>query len=202
MSNVIEDGHPEWLARIGRAWGWVLAMGVVSVLVGLATIIYPGATLVVVAVLFGVQLIVLAVYRFVDAVASSGQRGWHNVVSAVLAAIAFIAGVYLLRHPVLSILILAVLLGIFWILHGVFDLFLSVSDRAMPARGWLAASAILSIIVGVLVLFYPGISLLTVTMILGLWLVVYGLILAVIAFRLRSQNQQAGAHVGGQVSPN
>jgi uncharacterized membrane protein HdeD (DUF308 family) len=111
MSNVIEDGHPEWLARIGRAWGWVLAMGVVSVLVGLATIIYPGATLVVVAVLFGVQLIVLAVYRFVDAVASSGQRGWHNVVSAVLAAIAFIAGVYLLRHPVLSILILAVLLG-------------------------------------------------------------------------------------------
>jgi uncharacterized membrane protein HdeD (DUF308 family) len=56
--------------------------------------------------------------------------------------------------------------------------------------------------VGVLVLFYPGISLLTVTMILGLWLVVYGLILAVIAFRLRSQNQQAGAHVGGQVSPN
>jgi uncharacterized membrane protein HdeD (DUF308 family) len=72
----------------------------------------------------------------------------------------------------------------------------------MPARGWLAASAILSIIVGVLVLFYPGISLLTVTMILGLWLVVYGLILAVIAFRLRSQNQQAGAHVGGQVSPN
>ena len=200
MSNVTEYGHPDGLARVGRAWGWVLAMGVVSVLVGLATIIYPRATLVVVAVLFGVQLIMLSVYRFVSAVASSGQRGWQNVVSAVLAAIAFVAGIYLLRHPYLTVLILAVLLGIFWTVHGVFDLFLSVSNPALPARGWLAGSAVLSIVVGVVVLFYPGISLLTVTMVLGLWLVAYGLILAVIAFRLRSQNQQARARVGGEVS--
>jgi hypothetical protein len=27
MSNVTEYGQPEGLARIGRAWGWVLALG-------------------------------------------------------------------------------------------------------------------------------------------------------------------------------
>jgi uncharacterized membrane protein HdeD (DUF308 family) len=201
MSDVIENGYAEWLARIGRAWGWVLAIGVVSVLLGLAAIVYPGATLLVIAVLFGVQLIALAVYRFVGALASSGQSGWQNVTSALLAAIAFTLGVYLLRHPFLSILILAVLLGVFWIAHGVFDLFLSVADSRMPGRGWTVASSVLSIVAGVVVLFAPAISLFTLTVVLGAWLVVYGLILVVRAFRLRSQTEYARGHVGGSVSP-
>jgi uncharacterized membrane protein HdeD (DUF308 family) len=201
MFEVTEKGHAEWLARIGTAWGWVLAMGVVSVLLGLVAIVYPGATLLVIAVIFGVQLIALAVYRFVGALASSGQSGWQNMTSALLAAIAFILGVYLLRHPFLSVLILAVLLGVFWIAYGVFDLFLSLADSAMPGRGWTAVSAILSIVAGVAVLFLPAIALFTVTLVLGAWLVVYGLVLVIRALRLRSQTEYARAHVGGSVSP-
>jgi uncharacterized membrane protein HdeD (DUF308 family) len=51
------------------------------------------------------------------------------------------------------------------------------------------ASGILNVVAGAIVFFYPGISLL-----LGIWLIIYGVILVVSAFRVRSA---AGA-IGGQ----
>jgi uncharacterized membrane protein HdeD (DUF308 family) len=53
------------LASIGRHWGWIMAFGVLTLLASIAVLAWPGRTLVVIAVLFGVQLIVTGIFRFV-----------------------------------------------------------------------------------------------------------------------------------------
>jgi uncharacterized membrane protein HdeD (DUF308 family) len=199
--EMTDNGPEEWLSRIGHGWGWMLSMGVISVVIGLVALVFPGPTLLAIAILFGIQLVALGVFRFVEAIATSARSGWLKAVNALLAVIAVVVGIYLLRHPFLSVLLLSVLLGIFWIAYGVFDLFLAAGDPRVPARAWVTAGAVLSIAAGAFILFVPGLSLLALVVALGVWLVVYGLILVVRAFRLRSAAGDARARPQGQMSP-
>ena len=67
------------VAGAGRMWEWVLAFGVINVVVGALTLTWPGRTLVVVAVLFGIQLVAAGIYRFVAALATDEAAGGARV---------------------------------------------------------------------------------------------------------------------------
>jgi uncharacterized membrane protein HdeD (DUF308 family) len=45
---------------------------------------------------------------------------------------------------------------------------------------------VLSILAGIVVLAYPGISLVTLALVLGVWLIIYGVMEIALAFRVRS----------------
>jgi uncharacterized membrane protein HdeD (DUF308 family) len=181
----------DMLAGVGRHWGWVLAFGIITLLAGLLTLAWPGRTIVVVAVLFGIQLVVAGVFRFVAALASDDESGATRVLLALLGVLSFIVGLYALRHLLLTIATLALLLGIFWIVNGAVEAFTALSHRGMQGRGWTMFMGLLSVVAGVVVLVYPGISLLTLAVVLGFWLLVYGIMEIVLAFRLRSIGQTA-----------
>ena len=179
------------LAGVGRHWGWVLTFGIVTVLAGLFTLVWPGRTIVVVAVLFGIQLVVAGIFRFVAALASDDESGGTRVLLALLGVLSFIVGLYALRHILITVAALALLLGIFWIVNGAVETFTALSHRGMQGRGWTIFMGLLSVVAGVVVLFYPAISLATLAIVLGFWLLVYGIMEIVLAFRLRSVGQQA-----------
>ena len=173
------------LARIGRHWGWVLFYGLITVLAGVAVLAWPGATLLVIAVLFGVQLIFAGFFRFVSAFAAGDEGGGTRVLMALLGVLSVIIGLWAVRHVLLTLLALIVLLGIFWVVNGTIELFTALSQRGLPQRGWVAAMGVLSILAGIVVLIYPGESLLTLTIVLGIWLLIYGVMEITAAFRLR-----------------
>jgi uncharacterized membrane protein HdeD (DUF308 family) len=179
----------DMLAGVGRHWGWVLAFGIITLLAGLLTLAWPGRTIVVVAVLFGAQLVVAGIFRFVAAVASDDESGATRVLLALLGVLSFIIGLYALRHILITIATLALLLGIFWIVNGAVEAFTALSHRGMQGRGWTILMALLSIVAGVVVLIYPAISLATLAVVLGFWLLVFGIMEIMLAFRLRSVGQ-------------
>ena len=49
----------DMLGRLGRHWGWLFAYGLLTLIAGLAVLVWPSETLLVLAVLFGIQLIML-----------------------------------------------------------------------------------------------------------------------------------------------
>jgi uncharacterized membrane protein HdeD (DUF308 family) len=61
----------------------------------------------------------------------------------------------------------------------------------MQGRGWTIFMGLLSVVAGVVVLVYPGISLVTLAVVLGVWLLVFGAMEVGLAFRLRSAGQAA-----------
>jgi uncharacterized membrane protein HdeD (DUF308 family) len=176
----------EMLTRLGRHWGWVLGFGVVTVLAGIAVLAWPGETLLVVAVLFGVQLIVAGVFRFVTAFATDDLTGGTRVLLALLGVLSVIIGLWAVRHVLLTLLALIVLLGIFWVVNGAIELFMALSHREMPERDWTAIMGLLSVIAGVIVLAFPGLTLVGLAIILGIWLVVFGVMEILAAMRLRA----------------
>jgi len=162
----------DMLAGVGRHWGWVLTFGIITVLAGLLTLAWPGRTIVVVAVLFGIQLVVAGIFRFVAAFASDDESGGTRVLLALLGVLSFIVGLYALRHILITVAALALLLGIFWIVNGAVETFTALSHRGMQGRGWTIFMGLLSVVAGVVVL-------------------VYGIMEIVLAFRLRSVGHAA-----------
>lgn len=74
MSTLMGSDVEAALRRLGNAWAWILAFGVLSILAGLVAIFWPGATLLVIAIVFAVQLIVGGVFRFVGALPSLARQ--------------------------------------------------------------------------------------------------------------------------------
>jgi uncharacterized membrane protein HdeD (DUF308 family) len=194
MSQVMESDFRSILSKIGKAWGWLLAFGMISVLAGLAVIFWPGSALAAIAILFGLYLVLGGIFRFVSAFAIPEESTWLRALQAILAVISIVVGLVLLRNLGLSLLVLVLTLGLYFIIIGVTELFIAFGHRELPNRGWVVASGILNVVAGAIVFFYPGISLLALTIVLGIWLIIYGVILVVSAFRVRSA---AGA-IGGQ----
>ncbi len=71
-------------ARLGSAWGWIVAYGVASLLAGVIAVAWPSSTLVVIAIIFAAQLLVGAVYQFVFAFAIPNENAWLRALIALL----------------------------------------------------------------------------------------------------------------------
>ncbi|MGN6681415.1 MAG: HdeD family acid-resistance protein [Streptosporangiaceae bacterium] len=176
----------DMVARVGKHWGWVLAFGIVTVLLGIIALAWPGRTLIVVAVLFGAQLIVMGIFRFVNAIATDELPGSSRVLLALLGVLSLIVGLYAVRHLLVTLFALVVLLGIFWVVSGAIELFMALSHREMGQRGWTAIMGGISVVAGIIVLAYPSISLLVLAVLLSIWLIIFGVMEISIAVRLRS----------------
>lgn len=185
MTTSLNRDPTDLFARVGRHWGWVLAYGILTLIAGIVVLAWPSETLLVLAVLFGIQLIISGIFRFVAALASSDLTGGTRVMLALLGVLSIIIGLWAVRHAVITLVALAVFLGIFWVVNGLIDIFAAVSHREMPDRGWSVVMGVLSIIAGLIVLAFPGLTLLGLAVILGIWLLVFGIMEIMGAFRLR-----------------
>ncbi|MGC2296346.1 MAG: DUF308 domain-containing protein [Candidatus Dormiibacterota bacterium] len=146
----------------------------------------PGMALLAVALLFGAWLVVAGVFRFVQAFAVPNESAWLRVLLVLLALLSFAVGLFLIRHPVYSLFLLALVLGLFWMIHGFTELFIGFGHSGIPGRGWLLVSGVLSIIAGAIVFFVPGISIFVLSIVLGVWLIFFGVLLVATSIRARS----------------
>jgi uncharacterized membrane protein HdeD (DUF308 family) len=174
------------IGRLGRHWGWVFAYGLLTLIAGIAVLAWPSETLLVLAVLFGIQLIISGIFRFVGALATDDLTGGTRVLLALLGVLSIIVGLWAVRHVLLTLLALIVFLGIFWIVNGAIEIFTALAHREMPQRGWTVVMGVLSVLAGIIVLAYPGLSLYGLAIILGIWLLIFGVMEMAAAFRLRS----------------
>jgi uncharacterized membrane protein HdeD (DUF308 family) len=173
------------LARLGGAWGWIVAYGVATVVAGAIAVVWPNSTLVVIAIIFAAQLVVGAIYQFVFAFAIPNETGWLRALFALLSVFSFVVAIYLFGHVGLTLLVLATLIGIYWIVLGVIELFLAIGHSDVRWRPWIAITGILSIVAGGVVVIFPVSSLFFLTIFLGFWLAIFGVTLIVRGIGLR-----------------
>jgi uncharacterized membrane protein HdeD (DUF308 family) len=183
MESQQADDARDVLGKIGESWGWVLAFSILTLILGIMVMAWPHATVKLVALLFGLQLLIGGIFALVRAFTNSGEGS--RVLLAVLGVLGILVGIFVLRHLFQTVVILVVLLGVYWVLHGIIEFFVAVDHRGAPGRGVSIVMGILSFIAGVIVLSWPAPTLLVLVWVLGIWLVVYGLIGIVGAFMVR-----------------
>lgn len=180
--------------------GLRIALGVICLVLGLVALIWPQATLLVIALVFGLQLIAAGLIRIVAAVALKESPGWWRAVAGVLGALTVIAGIICFFRPGTSLLVLALVLAIGWIIDGVSEL---VSAFAVPRptgeRIGLIAFGVLGLIAAAVVLIFPGESLLLLARIGGVILIAFGILALIAGFAGRGERRAAADAGAGSV---
>ncbi|MDT7757318.1 MAG: hypothetical protein QOH27_3216 [Mycobacterium sp.] len=180
-----DNPHPvSDLAR--RLCTSAILFGLLTVILGVALLVWPGPSILVAAGLFGVYLVMSGVAMVVLAFSpiSAGSR-FFNFISGALSVI---LGILAFRHfgQGYAVLLLAIWIGIGFIFRGVTAVAFQFGDRGIPGRGWAIFFGIISIIAGVVVLAYPFDSIVTLALVVGVWLVILGVVEMISGFGMRS----------------
>jgi len=163
-------------------WGLLLLLGILSVILGVLVIVYPGATVVTVAIFFAAWLFVSGIFYVINAFSAHGDTG-SRVLTAVLGVLSIIVGFALLRSPFQSVEVLIFVIGVFWVAQGILTFVTAFSRR--EGRGWQLFIGVLGIIAGIIVLQYPMDSAVTLAIIGGIWIIILGVMQIIAAFQLR-----------------
>lgn len=171
------------------AWQVVLLTGVASLVLGLLVLVWPGASLLVAGVLFGVYLLISGVFQLVAAFGTHRSTSLR-VLAFISGALSILLGLFCLRGPMRSILLLALWIGIGWLIRGITQTLAAASDSTMPARGWQIFLGIVTFLGGIVLIDSPLHSVAVLTLLGGIWLVAVGVVEIVIALRIRGRAQQ------------
>jgi uncharacterized membrane protein HdeD (DUF308 family) len=172
-------------AEARSVWPAFLAAGLGCLAVGVILLVWPKATLTVAAILIGASLIVAGllgvIHGFTTRQASSGRRA-GNVVIGLLA---IIVGLYCIRHYHITITVLAIIVGLIWAMHGIAQIAAGLIGGRDLGGGLAVLAGVLSLAAGLIVLFWPTISLTVLVVVMGIWLIVYGILTVITAYLMR-----------------
>ncbi len=182
-ADAAADQAHEMMKDVADHWGLVVVLGVLSVILGLLAIAYPGATIVTVSIFFAAWLFVSGIFYLISSFTRDGDTG-SRVLSAILGVLSIIVGWALLRTPFQSVEVFIFVIGVFFLIQGVMTFIGAFARKA--GRNWGIASGLLGIIAGLIVLTYPISSAVTLALIAGIWLVILGIMQVIAGIQLRN----------------
>lgn len=153
---------------------------------GLLLALWPGVSTLVFAIIWGAYALMDGITSLVMAVKDRGARGWH-LVSGVLGVI---AGIAVLASPGIGVAVSAWILGVFLLARGLTELVAAFVPEAVMDKVLLALGGVLWILAGIVVLANPAQALLTLTWLLGILAVAWGITLIIAGVRARSAAKQ------------
>ncbi len=183
----LEDPADE-VREVTRLWWLLLLGGAASLVIGVLLLVWSGRTLEVVAILVGIELLLVGALQVGLAV---GQPQGSRTGPLLVGVLAGIAGLVVIRHPAGSVLVVALAIGICLVVSGVVGLVAAFDARA--GRGWLLLGAGVNLAVGVVIVAWPKFGVTSLAVLLGIYLIVRGLLEGVSAFALRAANKRLAA---------
>ena len=172
-------------------WGWLLAAGILMIVLGVFAIGAPVVATITVQFMLGWLLVIAGIAEGIHAFMAQGWRGFlFELLSAILY---LVVGVLLLINPVEGALALTIVLAVFLLVEGVFKIIMALRVRDHRGWGWLLASGILSVILGLLIWSeWPASGLWIIGLLVGIQLLFTGWSLVMLALAARA-HRQAGA---------
>lgn len=166
-----------------RQLGTVLIIaGVLGTIAGILALVFPDITLLALALIAGINLLLLGALSLVDSFSDDGDTG-ARVLSAVLGLLGIMAGLVVMRRPGESLLAVLLVLGIWLVVTGIVDL---VRAFASPRdRGFRLLAAAFDLVLGALILALPDVSLKTLALLIGIAFIVRGVLSVVRGVALR-----------------
>ena len=161
---------------VGVLWWTLLIKGLVALAFGIAAVFWPGPTLIALLYLFSAYIIVSGIMNVV--LGLFGHRVVMNMWLAVLllGIVEIAVGVYVIRHPGISLGILILVIGFTFLLRGIWEVVAAFMGRT-PDRAnktLLILSGGLSILVGAYIVMQPAVGGLAFVWAIGLYAIVAG----------------------------
>lgn len=166
-------------------WWLLLLQGITTLILGLLLLTAPAATLGAIVLFAGVYWLVSGIFSIVRIFTAAGRAHW--VWSLLSGIVGILAGIFVLNHPAFSTLLLpatlVVVIAIQGILIGALDI---VRGSQGDGVGAYVLGAV-SILFGIWLLFNPFAAALSLPLVLGVFGLVGGVWLIVLAFQVKKR---------------
>jgi uncharacterized membrane protein HdeD (DUF308 family) len=183
----VDTGHmADLTAAVRGMWWLVLLRGILAILFGLFALFAPGSALL--ALVF-----VFAAYAILDGVTALAvgirhrKEDPHWVWHVVQGVVSVLAGIIAFVWPGVTVLAILFVIAFWSIVGGIAEIVESFTMRKRGSEGWgwMLAAGIVSVLFGVVLLASPGAALITLLWLVGVYAIVFGVIIIVWAVRLR-----------------
>jgi uncharacterized membrane protein HdeD (DUF308 family) len=162
-----------------------LFRGLAAIVFGVLTLVWPGISLAVLVLMFGIFAVVTGITAIVAAMRSRGESHWGMLLFEGILGV--LAGAVALAWPGITALAFLFLIASWAILTGILELVAPLAFPMSFGRGLLSAlSGIVSIVFGTLIAARPAAGLLTVTWLIGIYAIIIGVMSVVVYFEARS----------------
>ena len=165
----------------------LLIRGIASIVIGILAVAWPVITIAVLVGIFGA-------YAIIDGIANlfigfsharAGGPSWAHVAQGL---VGIGAGILAFVWPGVTALALVFFIAAWAVMTGVFEIVAAIRLRKVLKGEWLLAlSGALSVAFGLLVFAFPGAGAVGIAFVLGAYAVATGVILVMLAIRLRSR---------------
>ena len=182
---------------IRHLWKSVLSLGVLTVILGAAVLVWPGQSIVAAGILFVVYLLASGIAQVIAAFTVNSPAA-SRVLLFISGALSIALGVFALRdyNDGAAVWLLALWIGVGFVFQGVSETALAISFKELPERGWYIFLGVLTVIAGAVMLVWPISSIVVLSIIAGVWLVVIGTTEMVWALNVRSTAKKVERGVG------
>jgi len=172
MEN-IKAAIGDWTQQVKSNAGWLVALGVVTVVAGFLSIGYPWASGLGVTVVVGIVMVIAGVARTVG-VFHAGSFG-QGALALLGGILTFVAGAVLVTRPNIGLASLTLLLGGYLLIDGVSGAVLAFHVKPVKGWGWMLFSAVMGVLLGLMVLWeWPSSGIWAIGTLVGINLVFSG----------------------------
>ncbi|MCA0892519.1 HdeD family acid-resistance protein [Microbulbifer agarilyticus] len=174
-------------------WWVALVRGLLAILFGVLTFVWPGISLLSLVLLFGAYTLVDGVIALYGAIKGRGSAERSSLWWLLFVGITGIAaGIITFVYPQVTALVLVIFIGAWALVRGIFEIIGAIRLRKEIDHEWLLILAgILSVIVGLFLLIKPGAGALALLWLIGGYAIAFGIILVWLAFRLKKVGTQS-----------
>ena len=181
------------LDTLKGGWWLLVLRGVAAVLFGVAAFAWPGMTAQVLVLLFGAYALVNGIFTLGLAIrAPKGTPGKGTL--ALLGLLGVAAGIVTFFYPGITAISLLSVIAVWAIFTGAFEIAAAIKLRKELANEWvLILSGVLSVVFGVLVIAMPSAGALSIIWLIGVYAVLFGIMMLTVAFKLKGLVSEARA---------
>ena len=172
------------LDDLARNWWVLLLRGILSLIFGVLTFVWPGITLAVLVALYGAFALVDGVLSIVAAIrgGAPAPRWWL----ALVGVFGIAAGVLTVLWPQITAVVLLMFIAAWAIAMGVMQIVGAIKLRNEIEGEWLLiASGVLSVLFGVMLIAWPGAGALAMVLVIGAFAIMFGILMIGFSLRLR-----------------
>jgi uncharacterized membrane protein HdeD (DUF308 family) len=175
-----------------QLWKAKLVSGVLTIVLGAMILAWPGPSILVASTMFGVYLLVSGFTELFLAF-TLPRSAATRVLLFLTGALSIVLAILSFRHfgDIYAVLLLALWIGIGFIMVGVSESAVAMGERDLPGRGWYVVLGLMSVIAGGVTLVWPFDSILVLAVVSGVSLAILGVIQVVQAFQIRSDTKAA-----------
>ena len=172
------------IAALHAKWGWIVALGVVYLITGFIALGSMMMATVASVLVVGVMMIIAGVTEVIGAFQ---MKSWGKfLIWALLGVLYIVAGFLTFENPLFAAVLLTLFLGASLIASGAVRLFLAFSMKRESPWIWVALSAVITLLLGLLILArWPVNSVYILVLFLGIDLIFAGAGWLSLGFSLR-----------------